>query len=185
MNLLKQAHLTWKEHLESLDTERPLIIDATCGNGHDSLFLSSFEEAELHCVDIQEQAIKATSARLPERSSIHFHHQSHEDVSFTGRPIDLIVYNLGYLPGSDKSIITTPNSTLTSLESASKHLSPSGMISLMIYKGHEGGMTEYKYIINYIEKNYSTLVANKVINHLKPTCPEFITLTRQKTLISV
>lgn len=129
------------------------VIDATCGNGHDSFTLASLALAQdrgfLICYDIQPTAIEATKARLSELDvvtpfNVDFRCESHRDL---GRDLDegsvkAIVYNLGYLPGGNKSIITQREDTLASLRNAVPLLARGGIISIMCYQGHEGGREE-------------------------------------------
>ena len=132
-----------------------MLVDATCGNGHDSYFLATFT-GTLYCIDIQETAIQNTKNKLSSFEQVSFHQRSHEDLSFIPGAIDLIVYNLGYLPGGDKKMITTHKSTIKSLSCALDKLSPKGMISVMIYTGHSGGEEEKQNIIHFLhslEKN--------------------------------
>ncbi|MGH8500630.1 MAG: tRNA (mnm(5)s(2)U34)-methyltransferase, partial [Methylococcales bacterium] len=56
--------------------------------------------------------------------------------------IKAFMFNLGYLPGGDKSITTTPQSTWTALKSACLHLLPGGLISVLCYTAHAGGQFE-------------------------------------------
>lgn len=45
-------------------------------------------------------------------------------------------YNLGWLPGGDKSITTMLEDTLESIEAAQRLVKHGGMISVMLYRGH-------------------------------------------------
>lgn len=171
------AHLIWKEHLLSLGTKAPCIIDATCGNGHDSLFLTTFG-GTLHCIDIQKEAIISTKKRLENANSkVIYHHGSHKDLSFIEEKADLIVYNLGYLPNGDKTLITHPDTTIKSLESSLRSLSDKGLISIMIYTGHEGGRLEKEAISAFI----SALPRSYSVSHTtypnKDLCPEVVTIS--------
>ncbi|MCH9616866.1 MAG: hypothetical protein SP4CHLAM5_01400 [Chlamydiia bacterium] len=159
-----------------MDKESLCMVDATCGNGHDSLFLSSFK-GTLHCIDIQEKAIDQTKKRLSKEKNVQFHHRSHQDLSFIKEEIDLIVYNLGYLPGTNKEIITKADTTVLSLQSALSKLSKGAMISIMIYTGHKGGTLEKESIIHFIKNLPSNYSINHITNPLKPTCPEIIMIT--------
>jgi hypothetical protein len=51
----------------------------------------------------------------------------------------LVAFNLGYLPGGDKEIITRSETTLLALEAAKRILIPQGLISIVVYVGHPGG----------------------------------------------
>lgn len=53
--------------------------------------------------------------------------------------IRLVAFNLGYLPGGDKTIITKSETTHLALEAAKRILKAGGLISLVVYVGHPGG----------------------------------------------
>lgn len=138
----KQQSLTqWSHHLwEALLPPSAIAIDATCGCGHDTLFLARRAKYVV-AYDIQEEAIRQTEERLKEArlSNVDLRLACHTTIE---TPADLIVYNLGYLPGSDKSVTTELTTTMQSLEKAQGLLRPGGTISLMCYDGHASGKTE-------------------------------------------
>lgn len=152
---LDLAHSYWQRLLK----KGSAVIDATCGNGHDSLILAktALTETEgfLYCIDLQKEAIETTKNRLKEGLSpasfqrISFFQQSHEVFPSEIPPCDLIVYNLGYLPGTDHSITTHGPSTLYSLENALSLLNNGGVISITCYPGHEAGFLEKKALLDY------------------------------------
>lgn len=145
------AHQIWKKHL----SPDAVVIDATCGNGKDTLYLASLLDLQgsLYGYDIQESAILQTESLLKQTLSkekqarIHLHLASHE--SFFEQEADLIVYNLGYLPGGQKNITTQTKVTLHSLSEALRILKPGGMISVMLYPGHEEGEKEEAAILDF------------------------------------
>ncbi len=152
---LDLAHHFWANLLQENDT----VIDATCGNGKDSLALASLlktkKNTTLYCLDIQNTAMHTTKELLkhltPEfLSSVHFFQMSHADI-----PIDLIkktkllVYNLGYLPGGDKSITTLTSSTTISICKAIEYLPLGGVISLTCYPGHAEGKKEEEALLSF------------------------------------
>lgn len=51
----------------------------------------------------------------------------------------LVAFNLGYLPGGDKTIITESQTTAEAFNVAMEILMPGGLISLVVYVGHPGG----------------------------------------------
>ncbi len=181
MKPLKIAHHLWQKHLECKES---CVIDATCGNGHDSLFLASLKGVTLHCVDIQELAIENTKKRLFLHPKTLFHHRSHNDLSFIKEPIDLIVYNLGYLPGSDKTVITTPDESLSSLKSALSIIKPQGMISLMIYTGHNGGEEEKVKIFSFLEQIAAKWSISHITHPFKLSCPEILVISSNSIYIN-
>ena len=131
---LELAHEYWKSWLKSTDT----VIDATCGNGKDTLRLAHLvPEGLVLALDIQETALQKAraTASLPH---VSFYHQSHATFP-TCENVKLIVYNLGYLPGGDKSLTTHSKTTLASIE---KGLSISQALSVTCYPGHPEGAVE-------------------------------------------
>ncbi len=134
------AHSLWKGLLKPGDW----AIDATCGNGRDTAQLAQLVSTEggIIAIDLQEKAIASARAHLPE--NIHFFCQSH--ASFPPlcleKPIKLIIYNLGYLPGGNKEITTQVSTTLASVRAGMELLQPGGLISLTCYPGHPEGARE-------------------------------------------
>lgn len=141
---LDLAHSYWERLIQPTDT----IIDATCGNGHDTLFLTSLNPHKIYACDIQEQAIAATKEKLGDKqNNITFilacHSTFPEEIEKSS--VRLIVYNLGYLPGGDKELTTQLETTLQSIKSACDLIAPGGAISITCYPGHpEGAMEEEK-----------------------------------------
>lgn len=157
---LDLAHNYWRSLLRPGDS----ALDATCGNGRDTLVLACllFLEASphadsqahasgtLHALDIQQQALDATHALLNNALSasafahLKFHLQCHGTLPKEILPssLSLIVYNLGYLPGADKQVTTRTSTTLNSLKQALPLLKKGGCISLTAYPGHPEGQKE-------------------------------------------
>lgn len=133
------------------------VVDATLGNGHDALFLSHLvtESGVVYGYDIQEKAILASEERLKAagRQNFRFFLKSHalitEDIE---SPIAAVMFNLGYLPSSDKSIISKTESTLQAIESSQGLLRVAGLITVMCYPGHEGGAEESEAVLNYVKQ---------------------------------
>jgi SAM-dependent methyltransferase len=164
---VRLAHEYWTRLLQPGDS----VIDATCGNGHDTLFLAqsilSNEKGRLYACDIQEKAILATKERLEEHlsseqfDSVEFVHACHSifPVEIQKETLRLVVYNLGYLPNSDKALTTCRESTIKSLENALDLILPGGVISVTCYPGHEEGLHEEAAILDWVEsldaKRYS------------------------------
>lgn len=143
---IQLAHSYWQNHVQ----EDAWAIDATCGNGYDTHFLAKICEGVIS-IDVQEKALE--SARQGAQKNISFFCQSHEDFPPLAyeKPISLIVYNLGYLPGGDKGLTTFTSSTLKSLERAMEILLPGGLISITCYPGHPEGACEEKALISLAE----------------------------------
>lgn len=132
------------------------VIDATVGHGNDSLFLSrvlSGRTGKLYGFDIQQVAIDNTRRLLLDNVStadkmdqvllsVRNHKTFPEEIQ--PRSVKAIVYNLGYLPGqsSDKSIKTESADTVQSITNALDLVSKGGLVSIMCYRGHDGGREE-------------------------------------------
>lgn len=150
------AHDYWSRLISKGDH----VIDATAGNGHDSLKLASLVLTEdsgfLWALDIQQQALEKTREQLT-KNSIPLHNtslinQSHATFpsSISPESIKLIVYNLGYLPGGDKAITTQTSSTIDSLDNARALIMKGGAISITCYPGHAEGAREQQQILEYL-----------------------------------
>lgn len=134
------------------------VVDATCGNGNDTLALAKLviDDLAKGCVygmDVQEDAIKKTSSLLDlsldpnQRKSVKLFSICHSrmvDVLPKNSSMRLAAFNLGYLPGGDKGIITKSATTLLALKAAKELLLPGGLISVVAYVGHPGGREEYE-----------------------------------------
>lgn len=149
------AHHYWANILKQGD----IAIDATCGNGWDTLVLAKLFSGKLFSFDIQEAAIESTHALLNKelseevRNRIEIIHGSHAAFPSWIETAKLIVYNLGYLPGAgNKELTTKTESTIASLQQALKLLSSGGMISITCYPGHPEGEKEEKALIAFVEK---------------------------------
>ncbi|MCB1082373.1 MAG: class I SAM-dependent methyltransferase [Chlamydiia bacterium] len=136
--ILSLGHAIWKSHLQKGN----LAIDATCGNGHDTLFLSQQSLSRLYVFDIQEKALSATKERVGLRSDISYLLGCHSLCEGVNEMVHLIIYNLGYLPGGDKSLTTRVETTLQSIRKGLSLLLPGGLMSLTLYTGHPEGKEE-------------------------------------------
>ena len=147
---LQMAHQCLAEIIEPGD----LVVDATVGNGHDTVFLAGLKAAPYVVgFDIQCDAIERTKERLQElglEDQVTLLNEGHEKVSYyVADEVKAAIFNLGYLPNSDKSIVTKPDTTLTALSSLTKQLVKGGRIALMIYYGHEGGEQEKEAVVEW------------------------------------
>ena len=148
LSRVQQAHRAIAEVLQTGD----IAIDATVGNGHDTLFLASQVGAtgKVYGFDIQQQALDSAWQRLEQAgqtAQVSLYHAGHELMamllpeSVAGR-VQAVMFNLGYLPGGDKQRTTGASTTLAALQSALSLLAPGGVISLLAYTGHPGGREE-------------------------------------------
>ncbi len=131
-------------------------IDATMGKGKDTLFLAQTvgPNGVVYAFDIQKAALESTRQLLKENncySQVCLIQAGHETIRETiSEPVQAIVYNLGYLPGGDKKIITRAETTLLSLKQSMELLNRGGIISLTVYPGHPGGAEEAALLNSYL-----------------------------------
>ena len=137
-----------------------IAIDATCGNGFDTLFLAGQvgSTGVVYGVDIQERAIETSRKKLHEADLLpqcrlvvgsHSQLKSIVDPVHAGK-VSVVMFNLGYLPLGDKSIVTRPETTMAALEQAVELVRPGGLVSILAYPGHAGGLEEANCIANWI-----------------------------------
>ncbi|MBB5172816.1 tRNA (mnm(5)s(2)U34)-methyltransferase [Texcoconibacillus texcoconensis] len=154
-----------------------VAVDATAGNGHDTAYLANLvgETGRVFSFDVQQQAIDATKQKLLDHSlneRVQLINDGHEkaadyirEAGFDG--IDTAVFNLGYLPGSDKTIVTKPHSTITAVEQLFQLLRPGGMIVLVVYHGHEEGKNEKQSLETYVQsfdQSQASVLEYKYVN---------------------
>lgn len=147
-----------KTLIQQHTTNNSIVIDATCGNGNDTLFLAQeVPDGKVYAFDIQDAAINNTKAKTVAYKNISVVKDSHANVK-THIPsehhghIDAAIFNLGYLPKGDKSIVTQANSTIVAIENIFDLLAPEGIIILVIYHGHEEGKVERDAILTFLQQ---------------------------------
>ncbi|ACA41706.1 class I SAM-dependent methyltransferase [Lysinibacillus sp. fkY74-1] len=152
--VLQYAQQLLKDSVEEGDT----VVDATAGNGHDTLFLAQLvgDEGQVYAFDVQKKAVDATLHRLLDQSLEHralVLNKGHEEVAnFIHKPVAAAIFNLGYLPGSNHDIITKPTTTIQAIEDLLKLLKVGGLIILVIYHGHPGGKEERDTVTDYVSQ---------------------------------
>ncbi|WP_195928171.1 class I SAM-dependent methyltransferase [Lactococcus lactis] len=159
---LEMAHWMLKDIIKTND----VVVDATMGNGYDTQFLAELG-AKVYAFDVQEEALNATENRLDDAGiknqifkknlsnlltepSVNLILSGHEKLSeYVKEPIKAAIFNLGYLPKTDKSVVTRADTTLTALDALTNQLVVGGRIAIMIYYGHEGGTEEKDAVIKW------------------------------------
>ncbi len=134
-----------------------ITVDATCGNGNDTLMLSRLSK-KVYAFDIQKQAINSTKELLKKNNinNVTLINDTHEKIDVYLKnnhgKISLVIYNLGYLPNGNKKITTNYKSTLNSVKKTFKMLNKKGIILITCYP-HEEGKKESSKILSYLNKN--------------------------------
>lgn len=132
-------------------------VDATAGNGYDTLFLAQMvgKHGKVYAFDIQEEALEKTRRRLQEAGLdknvvlLATGHQYMQEIIGTGT-CRAVIFNLGYLPGGSKKIKTEPETTRQGIEQAVNLLVPGGRMSIVVYTGHSGADEEAQTVDNFI-----------------------------------
>lgn len=138
-----------------------VVIDATCGNGYDTAALSEAvgERGLVIAFDIQQKAIDNTRALMEkdDRKNVVLVKDSFENMgevigNFTGKRPSAIVFNLGYLPYSDRGITTTVKSTMRGVADALELVRPDGIVTVTMYPGHDEGKRERQVLLEAARK---------------------------------
>ena len=176
LDLHKQFILT---HLKEGD----IAVDFTMGNGYDTEFLARTVgmSGHVYAFDIQAQAVESTAKHLKEvgcPENYTLIHDSHHNVkNYVKEPIKAGMFNLGWLPGGDKSITTLRETTLPAIEAAIDLMDKDAIINVAIYPGHEEGDLEGKMICDYLASVSRHKVCATKVNILNsPSSPYFIVI---------
>lgn len=177
------SHDVLKEAVQTGDT----VIDATMGNGYDTLFLCELvgEAGKVIAFDVQQAAVESTRKRLTEAGVIEraaLYCRGHEHMDEAGvQDVAAIVFNLGWLPGGDKSVTTLWETTKIALEKALTLLKQHGVLLLCAYPGHAEGDRERAEVINFLAslppQRYNVL-HQKFLN-AGPGAPENFVIQKQ------
>lgn len=169
-------------HLREGDT----AVDFTMGNGHDTEFLSKTvgPTGRVFAFDVQEMALTSTAANLqkagcPENYTLIL--DSHHNVrQYVEGPIRAGMFNLGYLPGSDKSVTTMRETTMPAIEAAVDLLDHGGVLLVAVYPVHAEGEAEGKMVLDYfatLDRHQICCTLIKIVN--SPTSPFFIVVEKK------
>ena len=154
MNFDFQSARHWAEELIRQAVEPGArVIDATMGNGYDTQWLAELvgESGHVYGFDIQLEAVNRTRDRLAaaglENRATLFH-AGHEHIAeLVGEPVDAAVFNLGWLPGTDKALRTRAETTLTAVNAALDRLKEGALMTICVYPGHPEGRDELDRLI--------------------------------------
>ncbi len=129
--------------------EKNISVDFTLGRGNDTIFLSE-NFNYVYSFDLQKECID--DFELKNIQNVKLILDSHENVDKYIDGFDCGMYNLGYLPGSNKEITTNAESTLISLYKAVNILNIGGFISIVLYIGHNQGKRESQEVLEFCSR---------------------------------
>lgn len=156
---LTSIHPIIDRYIERFIMPESTVIDATLGNGQDTLKIAQRlgPKGHLYSFDIQKEAIERSQQlleeadiKLPQIELIHDSHIHFDRYLAPEERVDFIIYNLGYLPRGDKSITTVAESTLQSVKAGLLRLKPYGVMVIAVYHGHEAGKEERDQLAQYL-----------------------------------
>jgi predicted methyltransferase len=168
MHFTVEAQNKIRSHIVSVRPPAPVLaLDGTAGNGFDTCFLAELvgEEGRVVAIDLQLDAIQITRNKLEalgwsERvdcicdchSNVLHHLQSrYSDSLQCSNGLQIVMFNLGYLPFGNKEIITKRDSTLVALAASFDRLAETGIMSVLSYPGHTGGSEEHLAVTAWVE----------------------------------
>lgn len=180
MNALRLSHQVVKSQIQ----EGSLCIDATAGNGGDTVFLAKLigPSGKLHAFDIQEQAVNSTLKRLQEenlanRCKVHLMGHEHMREFAESASVDCIMFNFGWLPGGDHHVGTRAETSIEALKQALNLIKPGGIISLCLYYGGLSGFEERDALLAFfqeIDSGEYTVLLHDFLN--RSGCPPLFVL---------
>ena len=191
---LKSARFLARDALLRAVQPGDTVVDATMGNGHDTLMLCEAvgPGGRVFAFDVQEQALAETDRRLREqgvRDRAELIHAGHEHMAeyFHDHPLpvtgfaQVILFNLGYLPGGDKQLTTQTPSTLAALRQSLDLLAKDGLICVTMYCGHPEGKKEKAAVLDFAEGLDPRIWHVSYIQMLnqKKDPPEILLITRK------
>lgn len=186
-NNMKSYQITnWSHELFKLQVKTGgIYVDATMGNGHDTLFLCEMAEetGKVTAFDIQAQALEETKkllkkAGLEERAELHLDSHTNMDSYLGEETADGIYFNFGYLPKGDHRLATKADTSVEAIEKGLKILKTGGVMALCIYSGGDTGFEERDCILEYLknldDKKYIVIVNSYYNRRKNPPIPAFV-----------
>ena len=132
------------------------VVDATMGNGKDTLFLCELvgENGHVYAFDVQAEAVERTRERVCEagfaqRTTLLL--AGHETMAdHVSGPVQAVMFNLGWLPGAEHIVTTKKDTTIKAVGAALDLIAPGGIVTVCVYPGHEEGTRELEALKEYV-----------------------------------
>jgi hypothetical protein len=164
-------------------------VDATAGNGKDTLFLARTvgSSGKVTAIDCQIEAIRATRHYLENHGVsdwVQLIHAGHQHMGeFITEPVKAVMFNLGYLPGSNKQVITTKENTVCAVKKALELLMDDGVVTIVVYPRHPGGKEEAHAIEDFLHGLSAKVFLVVRVGYInrKDNSPYLITVYKKKS----
>lgn len=185
---LRSARWLAHEILTSVVNPGDRVIDATAGNGHDTLFLARLTGSDGHVTafDIQPDAIEHSRILLRDNGMeniVSLICDGHQNMDrYVTEPVRAVMFNLGWLPGGDKSVTTHWETTRAAIEKALGLLEPMGVCTVCAYPGHEEGNREKNELGIFLSglRPQEFNVLRQTFINAGPGSPECFVIQRQR-----
>lgn len=186
---LRNCRYLSRDILTGLIQPGDTVVDATAGNGHDTLFLAQSvgPEGRVYAFDVQPDALRSTKERLAKEGCldgrVSLILDGHENMErYVAGPVRCVLFNLGWLPSGDHGVTTRTPTTLLAVEAAMRLVAPGGMVSVCIYPGHEEGARERDALMDRLKdvdiRKYNVLSADFINQKNAP--PQLILIQREQ-----
>jgi len=169
--LSNAAHAVWTALLGDRPSTAPppFAVDATAGLGGDTVGLARAlgPAGRVLALDVSEAAIAGTAAALTAAEAsgtplapVRLVRACHSTLGelLGGQRVDLIAFNLGYLPAPGAAGVeaaggpcTEIATTVAALKAATDALAPGGAVTVASYVGHAGGPEEAAAVSVFLE----------------------------------
>ena len=184
---LKSARYLAREVILRTAEPGDTAVDATMGNGHDTLMLCEAvgPEGRVYAFDVQAPAVEETKKRLREQGvdgRAELILSGHEHMAeYVRGPVKAVMFNLGWLPGGDHAVTTRWETTRTAVESALDLLAPMGVLVICAYPGHAEGEREKQELTAFLggldNRRYNVL--HQRFLNAGPGAPECFVIQKQ------
>lgn len=185
-NLLKSTTVLAQMLVKQYICSDCTAVDATCGNGHDTLMLAASSAEKVYAFDIQPAALAQTRTLLSEHnispSKVRLICDSHANIKRYLPKARIVMFNLGYLPGNDKTLTTQKDSTLKAVADALSILEKDGLCCIVMYDGHEAGAEEKAALLRMAEDLDPAIYHASYISMINQANhpPEILAITKKK-----
>lgn len=153
---LKKATELAKDIIKKVVQKGDIVVDATVGNGNDTIFLCELvgKSGKVYGFDIQDEAIKSTKEKLESKNMLErtvLIKKGHENMkNFVMDEVTAIMFNLGYLPRFSHNITTKYETTIEAIKQGINILKVNGVMTIVVYPGHKEGFEEKIKLLEFL-----------------------------------
>ena len=187
--VLRNARVLAADYMTRAVREGDVVVDATMGNGKDTLFLCGLvgESGHVYAFDVQEEAVARTRERVAgagyaARATLLL--AGHETMAeHVAGPVQEVMFNLGWLPGAQHAVTTKTETTLAAVRAAAELIAPGGIVTVCVYPGHEEGARELEALRQFtagLDVRRFNVLHHSFVNASAQT-PQLILIQRNKS----